>query len=282
MSRIIAICNQKGGTGKTTSAINISTYLALANKRVLLIDLDPQGNATSGIGIDKNKVSDTIYQALIKQVPAEQLILPTAINNLSLIPANINLIGAEIELCQADAREYRLQEAIGPVKDKFDLILIDCPPSLGFLTINALCAADSVIIPVQCEYYALEGLSQLFSTIERVRENLNPSLRIEGVVLTMADFRTNLTKEVIEETRSFFKDKVYQTIIPRNIRLSEAPSFGKPIVFYDKDSLGAQRYSDLSNEILLTTDTTRNLNYDNKLAPAESIEGEADGPSGIR
>ena len=240
----------------------------MANKRVLLIDLDPQGNATSGIGIDKNKVSDTIYQALIKQVPAEQLILPTAINNLSLIPANINLIGAEIELCQADAREYRLQEAIGPVKDKFDLILIDCPPSLGFLTINALCAADSVIIPVQCEYYALEGLSQLFSTIERVRENLNPSLRIEGVVLTMADFRTNLTKEVIEETRNFFKDKVYQTIIPRNIRLSEAPSFGKPIVFYDKDSLGAQRYSDLSNEIL-TTDTTPNINDNSELEPIE-------------
>jgi chromosome partitioning protein len=268
MTKTIAICNQKGGTGKTTSAINISTYLALANKRVLLIDLDPQGNATSGIGIDKNKVSDTIYQALIKQVPAEQLILPTAINNLSLIPANINLIGAEIELCQADAREYRLQEAIGPVKDKFDLILIDCPPSLGFLTINALCAADSVIIPVQCEYYALEGLSQLFSTIERVRENLNPSLRIEGVVLTMADFRTNLTKEVIEETRNFFKDKVYQTIIPRNIRLSEAPGFGKPIVFYDKDSLGAQRYSDLSNEIL-TTDTTPNINDNSELEPIE-------------
>ncbi|MFH1201471.1 MAG: AAA family ATPase [Candidatus Omnitrophota bacterium] len=250
MSKTIAICNQKGGTGKTTSAINISAYFAMAQKKTLLIDMDPQGNATSGLGIDKNTLSDTIYQTLINQMPASQLIINTSVPNLSLIPSNIDLIGAEIELSQAENREFILQEAIKEIKDSFEFILIDCPPSLGFLTINALCAADSVLIPVQCEYYALEGLSQLFQTIERVRGTLRPELKIEGVVLTMADFRTNLTREVVQETRNFFKEKVYQTIIPRSIRLGEAPGFGKPIALYDQNSLGAKRYLDLSNEIL--------------------------------
>ncbi|MDP1853656.1 MAG: AAA family ATPase [Candidatus Omnitrophota bacterium] len=255
MGKVIAICNQKGGTGKTTSAVNLAAYLSLEGKKVLLIDLDAQANATSGLGIDKLKVSRSIYSALLEDAPLTDLILPTVIPNLFLVPANIDLSGCEIELVGVMAREYRLQKAIQPVKDDFDFIFIDCPPSLGLSTINALCAADSVCIPVQCEYYALEGLGQLLNTISLVRENLNSHLNVEGVILTMADFRTNLTREVIAETRKYFSSdqlqvKVYNTIIPRNIRLSEAPGFGKPIALYDKESLGAKKYLELSYEML--------------------------------
>jgi len=250
MGKIIAICNQKGGTGKTTSAINIATYLAVSGKKVMLIDLDPQANATSGIGINKHEIKKSTYHVLLEEIEIKDILQKTAINNLWLAPANVDLTGAEVELVSVLGREYRLKKALQKEKDNFDFIIIDSPPSLGLLTINGLCAADSVIIPVQCEYYALEGLTQLTSTVKLVKENLNPNLTIEGVLLTMADFRTNLTKEVIQETRNFFKDKVYETVIPRNIRLTEAPSFGKPIVTYDKDSLGAQKYEELNKEIL--------------------------------
>ena len=250
MGKIIAICNQKGGTGKTTSAINIATYLAVSGKKVMLIDLDPQANATSGIGINKHEIKKSTYHVLLEEIEIKDILQKTAINDLWLAPANVDLTGAEVELVSVLGREYRLKKALQKEKDNFDFIIIDSPPSLGLLTINGLCAADSVIIPVQCEYYALEGLTQLTSTVKLVKENLNPNLAIEGVLLTMADFRTNLTKEVIQETRNFFKDKVYETVIPRNIRLTEAPSFGKPIVTYDKDSLGAQKYEELNKEIL--------------------------------
>lgn len=270
MGKVIAICNQKGGTGKTTSAINLAAYLSLEGKKVLLIDLDSQANATSGLGIDKLKVSRSIYSVLLEDVPLADLILPTVIPNLFLVPANIDLSGCEIELVGIMAREYRLQKSIQPVKDDFDFIFIDCPPSLGLSTINALCAADSVCIPVQCEYYALEGLGQLLNTISLVRENLNPRLNVEGVILTMADFRTNLTREVIAETRKYFSSdqlqvKVYNTIIPRNIRLSEAPGFGKPIALYDKESLGAKKYSELSYEMLgLSIEALDSENHNSK------------------
>jgi chromosome partitioning protein len=250
MGKIIAICNQKGGTGKTTSAINIAAYLALSGKKVMLVDLDPQANATSGIGVNKHEVKKSTYHVLLDEIEIKEILQSTAINNLWLAPANLDLTGAEVELVSVLGREYRLKKALMKEKENFDFMLIDSPPSLGLLTINGLCAADSVIIPVQCEYYALEGLTQLTNTVRLVKDNLNPNLTIEGVLLTMADFRTNLTKEVIQETRNFFKDKVYETVIPRNIRLTEAPGFGKPIVVYDKDSLGAQKYEELNREIL--------------------------------
>ncbi|MFQ5681452.1 MAG: ParA family protein [Candidatus Omnitrophota bacterium] len=255
MSKIIAICNQKGGTGKTTSAVNVSSYLALDDKKVLLIDIDPQANATSGVGLDKSTITKSVYSALLENTPLSELIISTSINNLSIVPANADLSGAEVELVGAMNREYRLRKAIQPVKENYDIVFIDCPPSLGLSTINALCAADSICIPVQCEYYALEGLSQLLKTISLVRENLNPQLAIEGVILTMADFRTNLTQEVINETRQYFSGlrpevKVYNAIIPRSIRLSEAPGFGKPIALYDADSPGAKKYWELSQEII--------------------------------
>ncbi|MCM8791863.1 MAG: AAA family ATPase [Candidatus Omnitrophica bacterium] len=260
MGKIIAICNQKGGTGKTTSAINLSAYIALIGKKVLLIDLDPQGNATSGLGIDKYKIEKSTYHILLDEAEINQIILPTEIENLKLLPANIDLTGAEVELVGVLGRENALKRKILPIKEEFDFIFIDSPPSLGLLTINALCAAESVLIPVQCEYYALEGLTQLLKTINLVKMNLNPQLVIEGVFLTMADFRTRLTQEVIKEVRSFFSthfspaeglnEKVFQTVIPRNIRLSEAPGFGKPIALYDNYSLGAQRYLELSRELL--------------------------------
>lgn len=250
MGKIIAICNQKGGTGKTTSAINIAAYLAQAGKKVMLVDLDPQANATSGIGINKHNVKQSTYHVLLEELEIQAIIQPTAINNLVIAPSNLDLTGAEVELVGALGREYRLKKALGREKSNFEYIFIDSPPSLGLLTINGLCAADSVLIPVQCEYYALEGLTQLTNTIRLVKENINPNLQIEGVLLTMADFRTNLTKEVIQEVRNYFKDKVYETVVPRNIRLTEAPSFGKPIILYDKDSLGAQKYEALSREML--------------------------------
>lgn len=250
MSKIITICNQKGGTGKTTSAINIAAYLAMAGKKVMLIDLDPQANATSGIGINKHNIKQSTYHVLLEELEIKEILQPTAINNLLLAPSNLDLTGAEVELVSALGREYRLKKALAKERSNFDFMIIDSPPSLGLLTINGLCAADSVIIPVQCEYYALEGLTQLNHTVKLVKDNLNPDLTIEGVLLTMADFRTNLTKEVIQEVRNYFKEKVYTAVIPRNIRLTEAPSFGKPIPLYDKDSLGAQKYEELGKEIL--------------------------------
>ena len=250
MSKIIAVCNQKGGTGKTTTSINLSVYLALEGHRVLLIDSDPQGNSTSGIGIDKNTIEKSLYHVLISHVEAKDVILKTKVENLFLVPSNIDLIGAEVELVDETEREVRLKRSLEAIKDSFDYVIIDCPPSLGLLTLNSLVAATSVIIPVQCEYYALEGLGQLTKTINLIKENLNPILEVEGVLLTMADFRTNLTSEVISETRNFFRDRVFETIIPRSIRLSEAPGFGKSIYEYDKSSIGAQKYGALAKEVL--------------------------------
>ena len=250
MAKTIAICNQKGGVAKTTTAINLSAYLALENKRTLLIDLDPQSNATSGLGIDKHSVNSSIYNVLHEHVSLENILKPTTIDNLKLAPSNLDLTGAEVELVNVMSREYRLRKSIETIKDRYDFILVDCPPSLGLLTLNALTAADSVIIPIQCEYYALEGLSQLTSTITLIKDNLNSELQIEGVLLTMADYRTNLTKEVIEEVKKFFGDKVYKTIIPRSIKLTEAPGFGKPIALYDKGSIGAQAYHNVAREVI--------------------------------
>lgn len=250
MGKTISICNQKGGVGKTTTTINLSAYLAAIGRKILIIDIDPQANATSGIGTDKSSIQKSIYNVLINQSSLSEIITKTEIANMFLAPADLHLIGAQIELVSAFAREQRLKNSIQPVKDSFDFIIIDCPPSLGLLTINALTASDTILIPLQCEYYAMEGLSQLLHAIELIRESLNPSLEIEGVVLTMADYRTNLTTEVIDEARRFFKEKLYNTIIPRSIRLSEAPGYGKPIMLYDKNSQGAIAYQQLSEEVI--------------------------------
>ena len=250
MSKIIAICNQKGGTGKTTTSINLSVYLAIEGNKVLLVDADPQGNSTSGLGTDKNALTKSLYHVLLNDIQIKDVMVKTEVENLSLIPSNIDLIGAEVELIEEPDRERRLRTSLAAISEEFDYVLIDCPPSLGILTLNALVAATSVLIPVQCEYYALEGLGQLTKTINLIRDNLNPDLKIEGVLLTMADFRTNLTSEVITETRNFFSDKVFETIIPRSIRLSEAPGFGKSIFQYDKNSIGAQKYNALAREML--------------------------------
>jgi len=250
MPKVIAICNQKGGVGKTTTAINLAVYLAFSGKRILLIDIDPQGNATSGLGINKHDIKASIYDLIIDEIDPKPIIISTGIKDLSLIPSTLSLTGAEVELVGIMGREYRLKKAISSLLVDYDFILIDCPPSLGLLTVNALAAADSVLIPIQCEYYALEGLSQLVNTVRLVKDNINSNLEIEGVLLTMADYRTNLTNEVINEVRKFFEGKVYKTVIPRNIRLTEAPGFGKPIALYDKNSIGAQRYQEFANELL--------------------------------
>ncbi|MDD5422216.1 MAG: AAA family ATPase [Candidatus Omnitrophica bacterium] len=250
MGKVIAICNQKGGVGKTTTSINLSVYLAFSGKKILLIDIDPQGNATSGLGINKHNIKSSIYDVIIDEIDPRTAILATQIDNLSLIPSTLSLTGAEVELVGIMGREYRLKKAIASLMANFDYTIIDCPPSLGLLTVNALAAANSVLIPIQCEYYALEGLSQLVNTVNLVKDNINSALEVEGVLLTMADFRTKLTNEVIDEVRKFFKDKVYSTIIPRNIRLTEAPGFGKPVALYDKNSIGALRYQEFANEVL--------------------------------
>ncbi len=250
MSRIIAIANQKGGVGKTTTAVNLSAALAHYGKKVLMIDADPQGNATSGIGLAKKDIKLCIYDVLINGVPLEKIVLSSAWDRLDIIPATIQLAGAEIELVPTMNRETKLKQALKKVKDGYDYLLIDCPPSLGLLTINALTAADEVLIPIQCEYYALEGLGQLINTISLVRKHLNERLTITGVVLTMFDGRTNLSEQVAEEVKTYFKELVYKTIIPRNIRLSEAPSHGQPIMAYDPRCRGAEVYLSLAQEVI--------------------------------
>src|SRR3989338_7011238 len=250
MGKIIAVCNQKGGTGKTTTTINLSAALAIQRKSVLIIDADPQGNSTSGVGINKNEIKSSVYDILLNRATAEEAISKSVYYRLDIIPCNINLTGAEIELVGTLSRETRLKKALQSVKENYDFIFIDSPPSLGLLTVNTLAASESILIPIQCEFYALEGVSQLLNTISLIRDGLNPNLAIEGVLMTMADFRTNLTTEVINEIKNFFKDKVYQTIIPRNIKLSEAPSYGKPIAYYDASSIGAKKYEELAREVL--------------------------------
>ena len=250
MSRIFAVANQKGGVGKTTTAVNLATCFALAGQKVLVVDFDPQGQATSGLGLEKKNLPWTIYSSLFNLQTPAKLIQETSIQNLRIIPSNIDLAGAEVELVEVSQREGRLRRILENVRKRFDFVLIDCPPSLGILTVNALVAADSIIIPVQCEYYALEGLSQLVKSISLVQAGLNPRLSIEGVVLTMNDIRTNLSQQVINEVRNFFQDKVFRTVIPRNIRLAEAPSFGQSIIQYDIRSTGAEAYTRLAREIL--------------------------------
>jgi len=250
MGKIIAITNQKGGVGKTTTTVNLGASLAELGNKVLLIDIDPQGNATSGVGVDKGVLDSCIYSLIIGDAKTDEVIIETEFKNLSIIPATIQLAGAEIELVSAISREEKLKSALDSIQDEFDYILIDCPPSLGLLTLNALTAANSVLIPVQAEYYALEGLSQLLNTIRLVQKHLNRNLLIEGVLLTMFDARTNLGIQVIEEVKMYFQEKVYQAIIPRNIRLGEAPSHGKPITVYDPRSKGAEVYLELAKEVL--------------------------------
>ena len=248
MGKIIAIANQKGGVGKTTTAINLASSLAIAEKKVLLVDVDPQANATSGLGIHSQELST--YELVLSDTDVEDVLTKTNVPYLSLIPSHIRLVGAEIELVEISNREYLLRKVLRQIKDNYDYIFIDCPPSLGLLTLNALTAADSVLIPIQCEYYALEGLSQLLNTIHLVQKNLNKQLSIEGVLLTMYDNRLNLCNQVAAEVREYFKDKVYKTVINRNVRLGEAPSFGKPIIMYDATSTGTQNYVSLAEEFL--------------------------------
>ncbi|HLS67218.1 MAG TPA: AAA family ATPase [Pseudogracilibacillus sp.] len=257
MGKIIAITNQKGGVGKTTSTVNLGASLALLGEKVLLVDIDPQGNATSGVGINKGDMNECVYDVIVNGLDAAEVCVPTEVDNLSIIPATIQLAGAEIELVPTISREIKLKKALDKIKDEYDYILIDCPPSLGLLTINALTAADSVLIPVQCEYYALEGLSQLLNTIRLVQKHLNKQLMIEGVLLTMLDARTNLGIQVIDEVKMYFQDKVYKSIIPRNVRLGEAPSHGKPITIYDPKSKGAEVYLELAKEVMEVGETVR-------------------------
>lgn len=249
MARIMAIANQKGGVGKTTTAVNLSASLANFDKRVLLVDNDPQGNATGGLGINKSAVTKSIYDVLVNNFDAKSTVLKTEFG-VEIIPANINLAGAEIEMVSLMSRETKLRLALNKIRDDYDFILIDCPPSLGLLTVNALTAADSIIIPIQCEFYALEGVAQLLNTIEMVRSNLNPLLAFEGLLMTMFDIRTNLSRQVVDEVKSNFGGLVYDTIIPRSVRLSEAPSYGKPIIAYDAKSRSAEIYLRLAEEVL--------------------------------
>ena len=249
MGRMIAIGNQKGGVGKTTTTVNLGAALAFQGKKVLIIDMDSQGNATSGLGIERADVKQSVYEVLVDQIEVVGAILPTSRENLWILPSTLQLAGAEIELATADHRESSLKQAIEPIKADYDYILVDCPPSLGQLSLNAFTASDTILIPVQCEYYALEGLSQLLNTIRLVQRTYNKNFRIEGVLLTMLDARTNLGYEVVEEVRKYFQEKVYQTIITRNVRLSEAPSYGQSVIDYDPKSRGAEMYMDLAKEV---------------------------------
>lgn len=250
MSRIIAIANQKGGVGKTTTSINLSACLAEQGKKVLVVDIDPQGNATSGLGIDKNALENTVYELFIEECNLEDCIQEEALEHLDVLPSNVNLSGAEIDLIGIDGREYILKNLLTDIKDNYDFVIIDCPPSLNILTVNAMVTADTVLVPIQCEYYALEGLSQLIHTINLVKKRLNPELEMEGVVFTMYDARTNLSLEVVENVKRNLKQNVYKTIIPRNIRLAEAPSHGLPINLYDSKSVGAESYRMLALEVI--------------------------------
>ena len=249
MGRVIAVANQKGGVGKTTTAVNLSTSLAKKNKRVILIDGDPQGNATIGLGVEKDP-ENSLYDVLVNEVDIKTTLQDTCVKTLKVCPSNMDLAGAEVELVSQMSREFRMKEKIDPIKDEYDYIIIDCPPSLGLITLNSFTAADSVLIPVQCEYYALEGLGQLLNTINLVKKHLNKNLEIEGAVLTMYDMRTNLSNQVVKEVKRYFDDKVYKTVIPRNIKLSEAPSFGMPIGLYDPKSKGARAYEKLAREVM--------------------------------
>ena len=250
MAKVIAIANQKGGVGKTTTSVNLSACLGELGQRVLLIDIDPQGNATSGLGIDKGKIEKSIYDVLVDDIPIKDTVIGTEVDNLKVLPATIQLAGAEIELVASMSRETKLKKAIDKIKNDYDYVIIDCPPSLGLLTINSLTAANSILVPIQCEFYALEGLSQLLKTITLIQDNLNQDLVLEGVVLTMFDSRTNLSGQVVQEVKNHFQQKVFKTIIPRNVRLSEAPSFGRPVIKYDPKSKGAEVYYNLAKEVL--------------------------------
>ena len=250
VSRIIAIANQKGGVGKTTTAVNLSACLAKMGKKVLLIDIDPQGNATSGLGVDTKNLETSIYDALINGTGMKDIITKTDYKNLYICPSDSALSGAEVELVNVMGREYQLKTAVSDIKEDYDFVIMDCPPSLGMITLNAFTACDSVLVPIQCEYYALEGLSSLTGTIKRVKKVLNKSIDIEGVLLTMFDARTNLALQVVDEVKKFFPEKVYKTIIPRNVRLSEAPGFGEPVIVYDPASRGAESYLDLAEEVI--------------------------------
>lgn len=250
MSRIIAIANQKGGVGKTTTAINLSSCLAEAGKKVLTIDLDPQGNMTSGLGVDKNELENTVYELMLDECSIKESMADTVVEGMKIIPSNVNLAGAEIELLGINEKEYILKNAVDYIRDDYDFIIIDCPPSLNMLTVNAMTTADSILVPIQCEYYALEGISQLIHTIDLVQERLNPNLKIDGVVFTMYDARTNLSSDVVDTVKENLNATVYQTIIPRNVRLAEAPSHGLPINLYDAKSSGAESYRNLAKEII--------------------------------
>jgi chromosome partitioning protein len=250
IGKTIAIANQKGGVAKTTTAVNLGAWLSLMEQKVLLVDIDPQGNATTGVGVDKNMLECCIYDLLINSLNVKDVIVSSALERLDLIPATIELAGAEVELVNVTGRESVLKKSLAEIRDEYDYIFIDCPPSLGLLTINALTAADSVIIPIQCEFYALEGLSQLMNTIKMVQQRLNRQLSLEGVLLTMFDGRTNLSIQVVDEVKKYFKEKVYRSIVPRNVRISEAPSHGKPVMVYDRRSRGAEVYRELATEVM--------------------------------
>lgn len=250
MGKIIAVANQKGGVGKTTTNVNLGACLVRLGKRILTVDIDPQGNTTSGLGVEKETLNNSVYEVMINNVPIREAIVSTMVDGLDLLPSNINLVGAEIEMTSMIAREHILKGCLDQIRADYDFILIDCPPSLGLLTLNALTAADKVLVPIQCEFFALEGLSQLINTVGLVSQRLNPSLSMEGVVMTMYDPRTNLSQQVVAEVKKYFQSKVYETMIPRNVRLGEAPSFGLPIMIYDPNCSGAKAYMSLAQEVI--------------------------------